>query len=38
MQPAARRRAWPGPTGVRVIAGILAIMAIVTRLIQPANG
>ncbi|MFH9009052.1 hypothetical protein ACH4E5_38180 [Streptomyces afghaniensis] len=38
MQPAARRSAWPGPTGIRVIAGILAIVAIATRLIQPVRG
>lgn len=36
MQPAARRRTWPGPTGLRVIAGILAIAATMTRLIEPA--
>lgn len=38
MQQAARRRTWPGPAGLRVIAGILAILAIVTRLIQPEGG
>lgn len=35
MRPDARRRLWPGPAGLRVIAGVLAI---VTRLIQPAHG
>ncbi|GAA3075154.1 hypothetical protein [Streptomyces glomeratus] len=35
MQPAAARNVRPGPTGLRVIAGILAI---VTRLIQPTDG
>ncbi|CAL9661090.1 hypothetical protein SUDANB105_07014 [Streptomyces sp. enrichment culture] len=38
MQPPARRRLWPGVTGFRVTAGILAIVTIVTRLIEPAGG
>ncbi|MEU6370049.1 hypothetical protein ABZ876_31090 [Streptomyces sp. NPDC046931] len=38
MQPAAARKTWPGPTGLRVIAGILAIVAIATRLLQPTGG
>ncbi|QOV36038.1 hypothetical protein IM697_39400 [Streptomyces ferrugineus] len=38
MQPAARRNMWPGPAGLRVIAGALAVVAIATRLIQPADG
>lgn len=34
MQLAARQRLWPGPTGLRVVAGIMAILATVTRLVQ----